>query len=163
MSFSRNIWWNLAYPQSINRVRLSAALTVICWHLRLGRRLGAFQIHTIRWRHSRPAPLTITVTISVALRNVSIVIHLHPIACSYTKDILEMVTLRQQLIWARGDGQNGQTRASWSGVVRFCPLIRRLILAMVVFRGHMISNTYYIDGLMQERCRVSNGLMPYLQ
>ena len=73
MSFSRNIWWNLAYPLTVNRVRLSAALTVICWHLRLGHRLGAFQIHTIRWRHSRLAPLTVTVTVSVTFRNVSII------------------------------------------------------------------------------------------
>ena len=73
MSFSRNIWWNLAYPLTVNRIRLSAPLTVICWHLRLGRRLGAFQIHTIRWRHSRLAPLTVTVTVSVAFRNVSII------------------------------------------------------------------------------------------
>ena len=72
MSFSRNIWWNLAYPLTVNRIRLSAPLTVIWWHLRLGRRLGAFQIHTIRWRHSRLAPLTVTVTVSVAFRNVSI-------------------------------------------------------------------------------------------
>ena len=72
MSFSGNIWWNLAYPLTVNHVRLSAALTVICWHLRLGLRLGAFQIHTIRWRHSRLAPLTVTVTVSVAFRNVSI-------------------------------------------------------------------------------------------
>ena len=71
MSFLRNIWWNLAYPLTVNRVRLSAPLTVICRHLRLGRRLGAFQIHTIRWRHSRLAPLTVTVTVSVAFRNVS--------------------------------------------------------------------------------------------
>ena len=71
MSYSRNIWWNLAYPLTVNRVRLSAPLTLICWHLRLGRRLGAFQIHTIRWRHSRLAPLTVTVTVSVAFRNVS--------------------------------------------------------------------------------------------
>ena len=72
MSCSRNIWWNLAYPLTVNRVRLSASLTVICWQLRLGRRLDAFQIHTIRWRHSRLAPLTVTVTVSVAFRNVSI-------------------------------------------------------------------------------------------
>ena len=72
MSCSRNIWWNLAYPLAVNRVRLSASLTVICWHLRLGRRLGAFQIHTIRWRYNRLAPLTVTVTVSVAFRNVSI-------------------------------------------------------------------------------------------
>ena len=72
MSFSRNIWWNLAYPLTVNRVRLSAALTVICWHLRLGHRLGAFQIHTIRWRHSRLSPLTVTVTVSVTFRKVSI-------------------------------------------------------------------------------------------
>ena len=74
MSFSQNIWWNLTYPLTVNRIRLSAPLTVICWHLRLGRRLGAFQIHTIRWRHSRLAPLTVTVTVtvSVAFRNVSI-------------------------------------------------------------------------------------------
>ena len=39
--------------------------------VRLGRRLGAFQIHTIRWRHTRLAPLTVTVTVSVAFRNVS--------------------------------------------------------------------------------------------
>ena len=55
---------------TVNRVRLSAALTVICWHLRLGRRLGAFQIHTIQLRHSRLAPLTVTVSVSVAFRNV---------------------------------------------------------------------------------------------
>ena len=73
MSFSRNILWNFACPLTVNRVRLSAALTVICWHLRLGRRLGAFQIHTIRWRHSRLAPLTVTVTVSVTFRNVSII------------------------------------------------------------------------------------------
>ena len=72
MSCSRNILWNLAYPLTVNRVRLSASLTVICWHLRLGRRLGAFQIHTIRWRHIRLAPLTVTVIVSVAFRNVSI-------------------------------------------------------------------------------------------
>ena len=72
MSFSRNILWNFACPLTVNRVRLSAALTVICWHLRLGRRLGAFQIYTIRWRHSRLAPLTVTVTVSVTFRNVSI-------------------------------------------------------------------------------------------
>ena len=127
MSFSRNIWWNLAYPLTVNRVlvRLSVALTVKssphispiaapvwfssthnlvtwgvsvalyverrtttlnqvaylvwvpCVELRLpptwlGRRLGAFLIHTIRWCHSRLAPLTVTVTVSVAFRNVSI-------------------------------------------------------------------------------------------
>ena len=69
MSCSRNILWNLAYPLTVNRVQLSASLTLICWHLRLGCRLGAFRIHTIRWRHSRLAPLTVTV--SVAFRNVS--------------------------------------------------------------------------------------------
>ena len=72
MPFSRNIWWNLAYPLSVNRVRLSEALTVICWHLRLGGRLGAFQINTIRWCHNSLAPLTVTVTVSVAFRNVTI-------------------------------------------------------------------------------------------
>ena len=70
MSFLRNIWWNLAYPLTVNRVRLSAALTVICWHLRLGGQLGAFQIHTIWWCHSHLAPLTVTVTVSLAFRNV---------------------------------------------------------------------------------------------
>ena len=54
--FSRNILWNLAYPVTVNRVRLLKALTVIWWHLRFYRQLGASQVYTILWRHGRLTP-----------------------------------------------------------------------------------------------------------
>ena len=65
-------WRRKSGPPGQTFGRTHETTTPLCrWHLRLGRRLGAFQIHTIRWRHSRLAPLTVTVTVSVTFRNVS--------------------------------------------------------------------------------------------
>ena len=61
-------FWKMHLKMSSAKWRLFCLglneLTIVCWQLQLGRRLGAFQIPTILWCHSRPSPLSVTVTVA---------------------------------------------------------------------------------------------------